>query len=239
MSDPFDDHIRAKLGHSMNSRAGADAALNRMAPSLRRARRVAQVRTGVTGLAVVLACTGAIAAVVVGARDPEQSIVVATPSPESATTSVNTTVEAETSSSVDTSSVDSTDAPAASNDQAESTDTAGTAPTSSLPTTATTGAAATTVTSLTTGSSATSSSSTTSTTAAETSVVESVCGSIEVAIDGQNITLIASVAAAGFETDEKSHGPEKVEVSFEGPDSHCEIEAEVRDGVLWSDVDTE
>ncbi len=36
----------------------------------------------------------------------------------------------------------------------------------------------------------------------------------------------------GMAVDRKNEGPESVEVSFEGPSGHCEIEAEIKNGVL-------
>ncbi len=73
----------------------------------------------------------------------------------------------------------------------------------------------------------------------DTTVIESACGSIEVATSGEHIALVDVAADPGFEIDEKDNGPESVEVSFEGPGGHCEIKAEVRNGVLWTDVSSE
>jgi hypothetical protein len=51
--------------------------------------------------------------------------------------------------------------------------------------------------------------------------------------------LVSATADAGFETDIKNDGPEMVEVSFEGPAGHCELEAEVRNGQFWFEVESE
>ena len=239
MSDPFDDRLRAKLGHATSSTERADAALAGMAPSLRRARRTAQVKTGLAGLAIVLAVSGGITAVVAGVREPEQSIVVAGPPPGSPSTMVDGTPLTDTAGS--------------GNDEPESTEVGNTVSTTSslnpsVPTTVIGDGSTTTApaqsTSLAVSSSTGASTtappdSSTSTSNSDVTVVESDCGFIEVEVNGQSVALVASVASAGYEIDEKDDGPESIEVSFEGQGGHCEIKAEVRNGALWTDVETD
>lgn len=65
------------------------------------------------------------------------------------------------------------------------------------------------------------------------------CGHITVEIDGDAISLADVEPNPGMEVDRKNEGPKTVEVSFEGPTGHCEIEAEIKDGALHAEVSNE
>ena len=83
----------------------------------------------------------------------------------------------------------------------------------------------------------TASSTTTSVQASE--IVETPCGTLEVEIVGSGIGLIATNPNPGMSVDVKNAGPERLEVSFEGEEQHCEVIVENRDGEVWTEVDEE
>jgi outer membrane biosynthesis protein TonB len=67
--------------------------------------------------------------------------------------------------------------------------------------------------------------------------IESTCGSITVAVEGDEVTLTSTTPGPGFSVDVKNEGPEEVEVGFAGGDEECELRARVEDGTLVTDVD--
>ena len=240
MSDPFDDHLRSGLGSSPG--ANADAVLSGLRPSLRRARRVQQVKSGVAGVALVAVSVGALLTVGNGRGEVQETIVAVAPEQDDAVASPTTDSSEPSVSFVE--STRSADAEVPTTD-ASSTSSAGssvatTAPSEPVSPSSTSTSPTSTSPSTTEGSSSMSSTEATSTTvAAGERTLESPCGSIVVSIDGDDIALLDVFPDAGFGVDEKDDGPETVEVSFEGPDGHCEVEAEVRDGALWSETSTE
>jgi hypothetical protein len=108
--------------------------------------------------------------------------------------------------------------------------TSGPAPTSTVQPAPTTSASQTT--SSTTAPSTTVSEPAPTTTVATETVIPSQCGSITVAISSDTIILLDVDPNPGMAVDRKNEGSESVEVSFEGPGGHCEIEAEIKYGVL-------
>ncbi len=247
MSDPFDDTLRSRFGATAEPYLDAPAVLSGLTPTLRRARRAAQIRSGVTGLAVALASSGVAAVLLMGGgADPEETVVAVPPTdPVASSTSVTSesdlpTIvapvspkpEGATSTTTTTASDATTAATAVETTVPPRSTTPETAPQTTLPSTTVTSSASVSP-------STTARNSTTTTQGTNTTVIESACGSIEVATSGENITLLDVAADPGYEIDEKDDGPENVEVSFEGPGGHCEIKAEVRNGVLWTDVSSE
>ena len=70
-------------------------------------------------------------------------------------------------------------------------------------------------------------------------VIPSVCGTITVARSGNQLELRAVDPDPELRDDVKSAGPEKVEVSLEGGDQHCEYTVTVVDGELRIDLHDE
>ncbi len=227
MLDPFDDQIRAVLGNATDKVSDARSILSELTPAFHRARRVAQIKAAVTGLAVVLVASGAATAVHTTTDREPTNVIASSPMESTIVTSISPSI-ATSQSSVPTTTA-RPDRVATSSAQQSPTTTSATVPssTTSIP-----------------GSSTTSSTNTTqpqasTTTGTETTSIESSCGSIRVSTSGATITLVGVIANAGYAIDQKDDGPETVEVSFEGPSGHCEIKAEVRNGALWTDVSTE
>lgn len=229
MSDPFDEELRTRLGRSAGGGLPAHKALAELGPTLRRARRVHQVRSGVVGLVAALAIVG-VGANLVGDRfgDDGTTVVAAIPEDDSdRTTSSPTSTSVPTSLPTQT-SADGTPTTLVPDSEPETTDqtTPQTTTQTSEPTNTDTTPATTTPPSTTPPDT-------------EQSTIDSDCGSIIVSVSDDDIELIEVDPDPGFEPDEKNGGPERVEVSFEGPDGHCEIEAEVRNGMLSSEVSNE
>ncbi len=67
-------------------------------------------------------------------------------------------------------------------------------------------------------------------------LIESVCGDIVVAVDGDDVDLVRTLPEPGFDTDVKSDGPEDVEVGYHLRDDECEIKAHVESGELVTEV---
>lgn len=250
MSDSFDDRLRSQMSRAVPHAPDAHATLGSITPALTRARRVSQLKAGLTGVAMLLVSTG-VAAALTNLPD-EQVTVIATADDTEATTSTTTAPtfdQATTSSIASHSDQPTTSTPeAADADQPTSTESSPTVDSTTEPSPTTTASAApsssstsSTSTPGSTSSSTTSPSSTTSSiySSANPTLIVSDCGSIEVDLDDDDITLVETSPHPGYETDSKSTGPEKVEVSFEGPGGHCEIEAEVRNSELWTDISTE
>lgn len=241
MSDLFDDQLRARLDSPMGRAPDARSVLDKLAPSLRRARRVAQVKTAGVGLAIVLATSGALTAGLSGGQEGESATLVATApsepptsSPTSLPLSSSTAIASEQSSIVTSTTSQPGDTTSSSPQQSPAV--------TSAPTVVATTDAPTSIPNASTTSTPESTEppgATSTIVDSESTVIDSLCGSIEVATTGDTITLIGVVAEPGYEVDQKNAGPETVEVSFEGPGGHCEIKAEVRDGSLWSDSSTE
>lgn len=66
--------------------------------------------------------------------------------------------------------------------------------------------------------------------------IQSNCGSINISFSGSSITLTDNQPAAGFASDIKNSGPEKVEVGFSDGTDECEIKAWVESGQLRTDI---
>ena len=237
MSDDFDDHLRSRLFDAVGPSADADSVLDDLRPALTRARRAAWLRTGAAGLVLVLGTSGAAAAVLTTVDDGPESVVVAT-APAMTTGSITSPMSEPTTTTAET-SVMSSPPPSTATSSASTVGTTSSRPTETThdadPTTTSNTADPTT----TTSSASSAPSEPTTTERPSTSSIESVCGSIVVSVVGEVIELVRSLADDGYEIDEKSSGPESVEVSFESSTNHCEIKAEVRDGELWTDVDEE
>ncbi len=79
----------------------------------------------------------------------------------------------------------------------------------------------------------------TTTEAPSSTTINTACGSLEVELVGSGIELVSTEEHNGVDVEVSNSGPEKVEVSFEGGGSHCEVIAENRNGEVWSDVSEE
>ena len=229
MSDSFDDRLRSGLDSSLRTEADVDAVLSGLRPSLRRARRSQQIKSGVAGLVLVAVSGGVFMVLGNGGDGVRQTVVAVAPEeeetaePSTPTTSERPTSTAEIPTTAGTSTA-STVAPTVPAEPATSSSTS-TTPATTTPSTSEV---------------STSSSVTTSTTTVTgQTIVESTCGSIVVSIAGDDIALVGAFPEPGFVVDRKDDGPETVEVSFESPTGHCEIEAEARDGILSSEISTE
>lgn len=65
------------------------------------------------------------------------------------------------------------------------------------------------------------------------------CGVVEVELDGAGIRLVSTEANLGFSVETHNEGAEKVEVSFERAEDHCEVVAENRGGEIWIEQENE
>ncbi len=233
MSDPFDEHLRTRLVQSASNDPAAHAALTELGPSLRRAHRVHQVKTGVVALVAVMATVGLGAGLINNNLDGEgTTVIAAVPDDDSITTT-----SGPTTTSAPTPPTTAIPEPVTPTTSAPGADPATTNQTTPQTTTETPEPAATDTTPPSSAPPTTAPETTTP--APEQTTIDSECGSIIVSVNGDDIELVQSNADQGFAVDEKNEGPESVEVSFEGAARHCEIEAEVRDGALSSEVSNE
>ena len=197
MSDPFDEELRTRLGRSAGGGLPAHKALAELGPTLRRARRVHQVRSGVVGLVAALAIVG-VGANLVGDRfgDDGTTVVAAIPEDDSdRTTSSPTSTSVPTSLPTQT-SADGTPTTLVPDSEPETTDqtTPQTTTQTSEPTNTDTTPATTTPPSTTPPDT-------------EQSTIDSDCGSIIVSVSDDDIELIEVDPDPGFEPDEKNGGP--------------------------------
>ena len=228
MADPLDNQLRSQIQRSVASTEDAASTLNQLGPSLRQARRRRQIGVGVARLAGVLLIAGAGVFALDSRPADDRTTVVATapteslpglPSPDDDAAAPTTSFRPSRS---DPSATTSEEADSSSPSTAATSTPSTTAPTSTVPTTST-GDGSSTTAALPTGN----------------ETIDSTCGSIEVSVEGSDLSLAGVDADPGYEIDVKEQGPEKIEVSLEGPSGHCEFRAEIRDGALWSEVDEE
>jgi hypothetical protein len=256
MTDPFDNRLREKLRSSVPTTAESHSALAGLTPSLRRARRVRQLRTGLAGMAAIVVTAGAAAITLSNTASGHNTTVVAaapndvtgastTDSPTTAATPTSARPTSIGAAQADISGVgeerqgrtlESTPGISPEAGPSSTISTEPVAPTSDTTTSPTASTSPSTTMPMNPSSSPTN---TSATTPAGQSTIDSPCGSVVVSIDVNDLALIDVQPKAGFSVDQKDDGPETVEVSFEGPSGHCEITAEVRDGMLWTDDEDE
>jgi cytoskeletal protein RodZ len=236
MSNDFDDKLRERLQQSFPATATSRNALNELGPALGSARRRHTLVTGVLSLvALGVMGVGALGLIAAMQDDSTPDVVVGAPSPgdvsEVSTTAAPSDVPVDPTVNLKDGTTATITAPAPTSTPPTTTDAQPTSapsstspPTTTQPTTTVLGAATTTP---------------PTTVDPRNQSVDSDCGSIMVTVNGTAIVLIDVNADVGFEIDEKNAGPEKIEVSFENEEAHCEITAEVRDGQLWTDIRNE
>ncbi|MGI9595602.1 MAG: hypothetical protein ACR2QK_05560 [Acidimicrobiales bacterium] len=220
VDDGFDDHLRAQFLRAFPSGEDPVRVLDEMTPALGRARRVHRTKQAVMAVAASVLLVGGVglAADRFGVLSDDTMTVAGDPEnvtdpptddgPDTPLAVTGTTSQGRTES-------DQTTVPAGTSSVVDTT-------TSTVETT-TTGGPTTT---------STDQPSSTGVGSPSTTIIESVCGSIAVSVVGQSANLIESLPAGGYSADEKSTGPNSIEVSFEGGGEHCELKAEMRDGRL-------
>lgn len=67
--------------------------------------------------------------------------------------------------------------------------------------------------------------------------IESECGVMVVELVGSGIGLVSVDPIAGAEVDVKNSGPDEIEVRLDAGSVHCELNAENRNGQIWSEVE--
>ena len=257
MTDNTDDLIGDKMRDSFplgQHESTAAATLDALRPQMQRARsRRRATQTSIVMVGVSLVVVGVLALLprlggssnsevnLAGATDntadvddPDKPKALGSPT----TTKRSTTTEGPTTTAgpTTTEGPTATAAPTATTKRSSTTE----GPTTTAgPTTTETTTGPTTTQGPTTTTAPTTTENTTTTTAQSANIINTDCGTVEVALVGSGIELVDANANTGLTVDVKHAGPDEIEISFEGAGMHCEVKAENRDGVLWSDTDNE
>lgn len=227
LDDRIDERLRSALAGTVNRESeNATRVLAQLKPAVVRARRIdhaKQALLGVGAAAVLVGGIGLVGSLLDNGTEGSSTI--------AGVPDVEVPVEDDPAPRIVTGTTDASSVTVASADQAGRSTVADT-PIPTLPES-----------SATTASTSTSPTSTSSTTATSTSLppgqtlIQSGCGSIVVSVDGEDVSVVEIHPAEGYSIDEKSSGPESIEVSFEGGGEHCELKAEVRNGELKTEVE--
>jgi len=256
-NEPIDDLIAGRMRARYSTVSPSPAVLESLWPSLRRARRRRRAGQAMSGVFAVSAVVfGLIVALPQSSDQPVSVDTAGQPEDDgggsadrarsegtvhdvdkalvspSSTSEPNTEdgpaseadVESATTAPQPTTIAPNTNAPITQ----ESSTTAPTTTVSSAPTTAP---------STTTAAPTTTNAPTTTEASVSPGTIESECGVMVVELVGSGIGLVSVDPIAGAEVDVKKSGPEEIEVRLDAGSVHCELNAENRNGQIWSEVE--